>query len=240
MDKSLLKAISFPLMILCVAAALYFSWRLLGLPSDDSMIATARSYFERYGLITVFVSALLEGVLLAGVYYPGSLVIFLGVIFSIGNPMQAIQTVATVAVALSIAYTFDYFVGKYGWYRLLLVFGLQGPLASAEHRFSKYGTRAIFLTYWHPNLAALTATAAGILKIPFFSFCFFSILSTVLWNTFWGVLVYNLGEASLSLMGMPFILFFVSVWIIVLLIKAIYERRAASVEPLEIPRSTNE
>jgi len=239
MDKSILKAISVPLLILSVAALLYFSWQLLGLPSDEALIGIARSYFERYGLITLLVSALLEGVLLVGVYYPGSLVIFLGVIFSIGNPIGTIQAVAVVIVGLFIAYCINYVLGKYGWYRLLLAFGLRKPLDEAQSRLTKYGLRAIFLTYWHPNLAALTATATGILQFPFATFCMYSLSATILWNTFWGVLVYNLGETSLHLMGMPFILSFVSLWIVFVLIKAIRDRHIATPPPSGTQSSTN-
>ncbi len=229
-DKALLKAIALPLTILAAAVLLYFLWNLLGLPSSGGMVETAQSYFQQYGLVMVFVSALLEGLLLVGMYYPGSLVIFLGVIFSIGNPLRAIETVAVVTAALFLAYCINYFLGKYGWYRLLFAFGLQQPLLEAERRFSAYGTRAIFLTYWHPNLAALTATAAGILMIPFSTFFVYSLLSAVMWNSFWGIVVYILGDTALSLMGLPFIVFFISIWIITILVKAVRERKKAGKE----------
>ena len=222
------KTILFPLSLLSVALVLVFSWKLLGLPPEEQLIEVAYVYFEKYGLITVFVSALLEGMLLVGIYYPGSLVIFLGVIFSIGNTVLAVETVATVITALFIGYSINYFLGKYGWYRLLLIFCLKKPIEEAQARVTTYGARAIYLSFWHPNIGAFTATAAGILQFPFRTFFIHAFIATVLWNSFWGIVVYIMGKASLKLMGLPFIISFVSLWIIFVIAKSLYEKRKSA------------
>jgi membrane protein DedA with SNARE-associated domain len=220
-----LKAIAAPLVILCVSLFLFFTWKSLGLPSDDHLIEIVHGYFERYGLLTVFVSAILEGLLLVGVYYPGSLVIFLGVIFAAGNPLRAAETVIVVIVALCIAYSINFALGKYGWYRLLLAFGLSTPLHSAQARLSKHGPRAIFFTFWHPNIAAVTSTSAGILHIPFMRFALYAGAACIFWNTCWGLVVYTMGASSLQLMGLPFIIALTSLWIVGVLGKRYYDKR---------------
>ncbi len=228
MKREHLNLIAVPLSVLAAAVFLYVTWQLLNLPSQESMVTLARQYFERYGLITVFLSAILEGALFIGVYYPGSLVIFLGVIFSIGSIPRAIETVAVVTAGLLIGYCIDYVLGRYGWYRLFLAVGLKGPLESAQKRVAAYGPRALFLSYWHPNFAALTSTAAGVLHMEFAVFFRNAVIAAIAWNAFWGLIVYTLGEASLWFMGMPFVLTFVAAWIVVIVIREIWKRNAAA------------
>lgn len=213
MSKNILKKVALPLLFLGVFLSLYLVWKILGLPPEDGLIQMAREYFERYGLLVVFISAVIEGLLLVGWYYPGSLVIFLGVIFAGKDIPRVIAVVSVVTIGLFIAGIINFFVGRHGWYRLLLVFGLKEPLESAQHRLTKYGLSAIFISYWHPNLAALTSTSAGLLQFPFRKFFMYSLCATILWNIFWGALVYFLGEASLSLVGLRFVIIAVIVWI---------------------------
>ncbi len=207
------KVLIFPLFLLAVFLSLILLWGIFNLPSQGELIEIARSYFARYGLVTVFVSSILEGMLFAGWYYPGSLVIFLGVIFAGKNIFDVAVVVALVTTGLYLAYIFDYILGKYGWYRLFLRIGFQGTIDSAQERLSKYGAGAIGLTYWHPNFAGLTATAAGILRFPLKKFLIFSLAAAIFWDAFWGTLVYLLGEAALSLMGVRFALILLGIWI---------------------------
>ena len=214
MSKNLFKKIALPLLFLCVFLSLYLLWRLLNLPPEDELIQIAKDYFEKYGLLTVFVSAVIEDLLLIGWYYPGSLVIFLGVIFAGKDIPKVVEVVSVVTIGLFIAYIINFFVGKYGWYRLLLAFGLKEPLENAEHRLTKYGLRAIFMSYWQPNLAALTSASVGILQFSFRKFLIYSFFATVLWSIFWGTIAYFLGGASLSFIGIRFIIIAILVWIV--------------------------
>lgn len=213
-----LKILGLPLVVLAVFLSLRAVWKIFDLPQEDELVEMTRRYFDLYGYGIVFVSAMIEGMLLAGWYYPGSLVIFLGVIFAGRNIPEVIAVVALVTIGLFVADLFDYALGKYGWYRLLLRFGLLGPMESAQLRLAKYGPSGIFLSYWHPNLAALTATAAGTLQFPFKKFALYSAIALGLWNAFWGALVYFLGEAALTLIGTRFVLVVLAAWILYRLI----------------------
>lgn len=78
--KEVLALLSVPLILFVIYLTLIFFWKLLGLPSDDQMLVVVKDYFLKYGLWIVFISALIEGFLLLGQYFPGGFVIFLGVI----------------------------------------------------------------------------------------------------------------------------------------------------------------
>lgn len=211
--KNLLKIVGLPMLFLGVFLSLWAVWKILDLPPEDELIEITRRYFDLYGYWIVFASAIIEGILLAGWYYPGSLVIFLGVIFAGRNIPEVVWVVSSVTAGLFLAYLFDYTLGKYGWYKLLLKFGLREPIENAQTRLTKYGLSGIFLSYWRPNLAALISTAAGILQFSFKRFMLYSLIAVTLWNIFWGALVYFLGEAALTAVGIRFVLVAVVVWI---------------------------
>ena len=195
-----------PLSILGALLLIYGAWRFFGMPPEEEIIGIARTYFDRYGLGILLLSALIEGTLLVGWYYPGSLVIFLGVILAGQDVKKVFFAVMTISVGLFFAYIINFLLGKYGWYKLLLKFGLKDALEDTKHRVEKYGLSAIFMSYWQPNLAALVATSAGILGFSFKKFLIFSVVAIILWNTFWGVLVYFIGERILSLVRLNLIL----------------------------------
>ncbi len=216
--KSFLKQISIPLICIATVLSLYLIWFLFDFPPREEMITIAKGYFETYGIITIFIASLIEGMLLVGWYAPGGLIIFLGVILSAGNPAQAAASVSATILGFIIAYTLNYYIGKYGWYRLLLRFGLSGPLENAKARFQKQSFKAIYLTYWQPNLGGLVATSAGILHANPRKFFFTSALGAILWSAFWGLSAYFLGEKILEYLGIVFFGIMIG-WIIVEIVK---------------------
>ena len=222
MFKKILNAIKLPLFIIVFFLALGFLWKLLGLPPEEKLVEVARGYFALFGVITVFFAAIIEGALLAGWYVPGGLVIFLGVILS-KSPEQAVFSIVATILGFLIAYTFNFFVGKYGWYKILLKFGIKKSLEKAERDFNKYGWKTVYISYWEPNLASLVSTAAGIAQASFRKFISHTVIATVFWAVFWGSLAYVFGEKILAYLG---IVFFgiMAVWIIYLVIKVRKER----------------
>lgn len=198
---------------------MYLVWKVLNLPTDDQLLIIVRDWFARYGLWIVFISALIEGFLLLGQYFPGGFIIFLGVISAGKDIPRAMEVVSVVCISFFIAYSLNYLVGKYGWYKLLAKFGLIGSVERSKEKLTKQGLNAIFFTYWEPNLASLTATAAGILGIPFKKFSLYSAIGIVLWNIFWGTLVYVLGESALKIAGLKWVLIIFGIWIGIILFK---------------------
>ncbi len=212
--KETFQKIRMPLLALAAIGLLYALWNIFDLPPQSELVEIARGYFERYGLLTVFICACAEALLLIGWYFPGSIVIFLGVIFA-GRDIEQVAAVVLVAAAgIMIGYTLDYVIGRYGWYRLFLKFGLKEGIVSAEQRLERYGWKAFIGTYWHPNLASMTATGAGILHFPFVRFVALSIISVCLWNTFWSGIIFIWGEATLSVIGIRFGLLAITFWIL--------------------------
>lgn len=230
--KNFLSPIWLPLFALAAVAMFYTVWMLLDLPPRNEVIETARQYFEHYGLITILIAAIIEGALFVGWYFPGSLVIVVGAVFAGKDIGQLFEVFVATTIGFWIAFTFNFFVGKYGWYRLLTALGFREALERAQAQVVHYGPRAIFLTSFHPNLAALTATAAGILQMPFRTFLIYMIAATLLWDTFWTTAAYFFGEYSIELIGPKFVLPFIAIWIgIIVYRKWRQDRRDALPQP---------
>lgn len=209
---NLLEKVRLPILIIFLALSLMVIWKLLDLPSEDVLIGMTEAYFKKYGLLTVFITSLIEGMLLVGWYLPGSLVIFLGVIFSYGDPVRATASVLVTILGLGIAYTCNYFIGKYGWYKLFKAVGLSSSLDKAKETYKKYHNRSIYFSYWQPNLAGLISSAAGILKAPLVPFLVHSWIASVLWLSFWGFLTFVFGRVILNYLGPIFFIVLIS-WV---------------------------
>jgi membrane protein DedA with SNARE-associated domain len=217
--KEILKLISIPAILMGIYLSMYIVWKVLGLPSNDQFLVIVKEWFGKYGLWIVFVGALIEGFLLLGQYFPGGFIIFLGVISAGKDISGAVWVVFIVCVAFFIAYTLNYLLGKYGWYKLLIKFGLGQSIEKSKDKLAKQGLNVIFFSYWEPNLASLTATAAGILQISLVKFSLYSAVGIILWNMFWGILVYTLGESALKIVGLKYIPIVFVVWVSVLIVK---------------------
>jgi membrane protein DedA with SNARE-associated domain len=216
--RRILKIIALPLAVLAVFGVLYAIWILLDLPPEQTIIEIARRYLDRYGVAIVLLCAYLEGLLLIGWYFPGTLVVIFAFVVAGPDAARVAQVAATAGAGLFAAYVTNFFAGKYGWYRVLLAFGLREPLENAQRRLTRYGLSAIITTYWQANLASCISTAAGILQFPFGRFAAISFLAEAFWISFWATLIFFLGKSALSLAGFRIILFAILVWIAVRLI----------------------
>jgi membrane protein DedA with SNARE-associated domain len=212
-------------MLLAVFAVLYGVWRLFDLPEEAELVALAQEQFVRYGTLAVFLSAFLEGLLFIGWYYPGGVVIFLGVSLAAGDPVRVAMAIGAVIVGLVLSHGLNYFLGRYGWYRLFAALGFEGSLSEMREKVRKRGTSAIFLSYWSPNLASLAATVAGILHYPARSFFPLSVVSATFWSGLWGVFVSLLGESALSLLSFPVILSGLALWVLYRIVRSHLGRR---------------
>jgi len=219
--KEYIKLLYIPLSLLVAYFLMILIWKLIGLPEGDNLVKIITNFFNNYGLLVVFIGALIEGFFLLGQYFPGSTIIFLGVISAGKNGFRAFQIVSLVALAFLIAYTLNYLLGYYGWYKLFVKFGLKKPLDNAEKKLKTNEFRAIFLSYWEPNLSSIMATAAGILKMNIKKFLLYSLICIIIWESAWGFLVFFLGSKALELMGLKYILVIFLIWVLLIILSEI-------------------
>ena len=216
--KYYLKLLAIPLLFLGLFLSLFIIWDIADLPPTDELTGIVKIWFDDYGLPIIFLSSIVEGMLLVGNYFPGVFVIFLGVILA-DSISQAIVVVAVVTVGLFIAHMFNYILGRYGWYKLLVRFGLKSTVEQARNRLEKRGPIAILSSYWLPSVGALTDTAAGIIHMRFKKFLLYSIISVTFWDALAGTLVYSFKDIALTIgspgsTGIVIVFAIIAVWII--------------------------
>lgn len=203
-----------PLLILFLFFLVGFVWKLFNFPPQEELIPLVKNYFDTYGMWLVFISAIIESGFVIGVYAPGGLIIFLGVIFSIGDPAKAIWIVLSVIIGFVIGFTSDFFLGKYGWYKFLLHFGFDKALSKMKEKIEKYRISTAWVSYNDPNLGSLFATTCGILQYSYKKFLFITVPAVIVWCTFWGTIAYVFGDGALKLLGYKVIYIILGVWII--------------------------
>lgn len=224
--KNILKALSIPFTLLALSLAYNLLWDILGWPKGDKLIAVVTDFFNHYGLWMVFVCSILESALLVGNFFPGGVIIFLSVIAAGHNIPRVVLTASIVSVGFFFGYYIDYLLGKYGWYKLLVKFGMQKQIDQAQEKLIKHSFNAIILSYWEVNLASITATAAGILRMDVKKFLLESTISIIVWNIFWTILVVSLGKKALDLItNLIYVIPVIAVWILVVVLKHYFQSK---------------
>lgn len=229
--KHYLKLFSIPLSVLVTFLTMFFIWKIFNLPNAEVITVYFNQWFNTYGLIVILVCAFIEGILLFGGYFPGVFIIFVSVVTA-GSFSEALLRIAIGTVGLVFGHMINYALGKYGWYKLLVRFGLKGSIEEMQNKFLKKEIYAIFVSYWLPKVGALADTAAGILCMPFKKFVFASLLSSIFWNFLVGIIVYFIGQKALvlatsgGLLELIIQLSIIIVWIIILFIFDYYKKKS--------------
>ena len=219
LDRSIAKLLAVPIVIIALYLLLALLEHLFHFSSRDIFLGFLTRQFDRHGYWLVFVAALLEGVLIIGNWFPGGVVIFIGVISAGQDIKRVVIVVSLVCVAFFISYFLNYLMGRYGWYKLFVGLKLGKSLEKARRRLERHSFNAIILSYWEPNIASVTATAAGILFLPLKIFLPYSFFAIIMWNTAWGVTVHVLGERALKLTGKKYIIGAVLIWMAIIVVK---------------------
>lgn len=223
--KKFIKAILLPLILLVALLVFFALYKFLNLPSSEELIVIIRHAFEKYGYPVLFISALIEAIPPVNIYYPGSSVILLAAAFSRQGSLNFFAVVFITAIAFLIAFSFDYFLGYHGYYRVLKRFGFGDAIDSAKKKVEK-NEKWAWLLYFHPNFGAVTATAIGIVKMPYKKFILNASIATTLWCFFWAAICYLSSEKIASLIAARwFVIFLVIIWLCAKIFQTIHSQK---------------
>lgn len=198
MRKNLLKLFLLPSIILLLVISYFVFWNLLGLPPYKDLAGILQNTLATHGIWVTLLAAFIEGALLVGNYLPGGLVIFLAIISAGNNLTKIFIILGLVVLGMMLANILNYLLGRFGFYHLLVKFGMTKQLDAAKDKWVTKSFKVIFLSYWQANLAALTATAAGILKIEFRKFLTEALIGVVFWNILWTLFAFTLREQAVN------------------------------------------
>lgn len=158
-----------------------------------TLINHLKNLYDTYGYALVLVGAFLEGMFIVGLYLPGSLVVLLGAALAKTGVVSFPLVVFLAVIGFNLGYAVNYFLGKYGWYKLVGRFGLKSQIDHAKAKLEKYEVMALLFGYAMPSAASFLTTAAGILHFPFKRFLIASLIIQTGWTLLWGTLAYTLG-----------------------------------------------
>lgn len=194
-----------------VGVGLLLVLRLIATPEE--IVSKLAGWYGQYGYWVVFISALIEGMFVINLYFPGSTAILLGGALASQNELSAIILVLLIILGFFISYIFNYFIGKFGLYQLLLRFGYGEAIEGTKESLITKGPKMMLVSFFHPNVGSVVATGAGIINMPFRQFATWCLVSLIIWDTIWGIIVYALGSQVIYLLGswlaIPFMLFWV-------------------------------
>ena len=139
---------------------------------------------EHYGLLAIFIAMTLES---ACVLIPSEIVVPYGGWLAAQGHVQLWQVVVVATAANILGSTIAYAVGRYGGRALFLKYGryvLIRPhhLDVADRWFERRGQITVFLTRMMPGVRTFISVPAGIGRMPFGKFVFYSLLGAVPWN----------------------------------------------------------
>src|SRR3989344_4865211 len=171
-------------------AIMIFVREPLGLPGIDALADIAKGFFERYGLVALYVAAVIESLFMISFYFPGSLVVILAILVS-DRSIPALGAIVLIGWASVLTATVvNYWLGKEGAYRLLLKLGSEQSIYDMQAWLEKRGRWAIFFSAVHPNLLAITNICMGIARAGLLRTLTLSFISILFWIP---VQVYILG-----------------------------------------------
>ena len=204
------------LIAIAVIAIYLLTREWLGLNDSEKVLGWITDMFQRFGLPFVFVAGLLEGVLLINWYWPGSGVILLGAALASRAGLPLEWLIVTAVSSLWLGYLFDYALGRYGWYKLVIKYGGRPLLERAQKQLKQRGHIGVWFWYAHPQTANFVATAAGILQYKFWPFAITALMAQALWGTAWALLVNAIGLTLLDQLiqySLPALVLFLIIWL---------------------------
>lgn len=209
------------LIILYIALLVFLKGAI---PSPEELLSHAASLYERYGYEVIFLGAMLEALVLVNLITPGILVVTLGAIFARLGQVDLIYCIVAASFGAMSGYLTDYLLGFIGFSQFMAKFGQEKILEKVKAELERSEVRSFGLGFVHPNLGAFLSLAAGTLRMNFLMFVLLALLSTIFWISFWGLLVYALGDVFIKILTKYFfvvVIMVLSAWILV----AIHSRR---------------
>lgn len=178
-----LKCIRAQLILLGILAGLEASKSAGLIPPPSDLLQSIGRLIAGGGWWLLLLVSFAEHLAGVNVYFPGSIVIFVSVSSLAGKPEAALLTVLATATGAILAHQVNFFIGR----RI-------GGVSIAVIRPSSWRALGMASMFWHPHLGALAAIVAGREGVRYRTAAAIIAVSTVFWQTLWGLFAYNAGR----------------------------------------------
>lgn len=188
-----------PAVILIVYLIIFFTIRG-SLPTATELINDFGSIYARFGYYIIFVSALLESLVVISFFTPGLLAMSMGALFARTGQTQLPLVIITACLGLILGYLIDFLLGQFGFSKLIQKIGYGRIISLAQDKLSSLGPKSLVFGFIYPNIAAFLSLAAGTTKYSFLAFFPLAVGATFFWITFWATLIYFIGDIFLKIL----------------------------------------
>lgn len=196
-----------PLSALIFYLSILALWKIGWIPAPGDVLEFLKSLFESYGLLGLFIAVFLEGIVYLGLYFPGSFVIALAVIFSDGTFKSFFIISMIVALALTITSVINYFLGR----KLSINYHEEKGDIIKKRIFSK----GLIISMLHPNTLAFYFFNSGLKKQNFLKIGIVPLIM-IPYGLVLGYLLYSIKEPLKKAIENPYVMItIIFVWILI-------------------------
>lgn len=190
-------------------------------PTGKALVDSLASIYGRFGYEIVIIGSLLEALIVLNFFIPGGVVaVGLGAVFAKAGELDLTLAIILAVLGALMGYSLDFILGRFGLEELLARMGYKEAISKVKSQIERSSLKTFSLGFIHPNIGSLLAFAAGTLNMNFKTFLLLALLSTMVWYSLWGLLIFALGQVLLTiLIKYVFMLFLLvsSIWILIML-----------------------
>lgn len=172
----------------------------LNFPTGKELVDHFAGVYGKYGYEIILIGSFFESLVIINFFVPGVLAVGLGVIFARNGELDLVLAILAAVTGALIGFSLDFALGGFGFAEVAKKMGYADVIKKAEAQIEKYGLKSFSLGYIHPDIGGFISLAAGILKVPFKNFIVIAALSTLVWFTIWGLLIFALGGVFLTIL----------------------------------------
>jgi len=216
--KNFLKCIRAQLLVTVMITSLSILAHYSVLPSPADLARSLEQLFTKHGLILVGIASFLENCVGIGTYFPGSIVLITSMSLTSGDSTRALLTYCAIVLPAIAANIASYAAGY-----------LAGKEANRRSGQRSAGNLALWYTatYWHPQLAGITAMASGADGVSFLQYLAFFLPISLSWTMAWALFLYKVGSI-VDVAGRLTLLFYVYLagWFLWGILKCLQARKS--------------
>jgi len=193
----------------CLLAVLVFSWpglqcaaegpgivkpsvshRQRALERFEHTLAQVQPLLTRYGYGAMTLALLVEG---TGIPAPGQTLLIASSLEATAGRMNIALVLVLATLATSVGNSIGYAIGRWGGLAVLRKFNVNPERQRRlESLFKRRGGIVVLLARFVDGLRQLNGIAAGILRMPWWTFTSYNVAGAILWTFAWGLGTYYL------------------------------------------------
>jgi membrane protein DedA with SNARE-associated domain len=163
----------------------------------NSIFQLLSDFFARYGYWVVFFGVMLENL---GFPIPGETVLLFAGFLAYHGKIHILPTILTAIAGATTGASLGFLLGRYGGTSVVNRFLRRFPRLrkrydDAQKKFLKYGQWAVFAARFITGLRVFAGILAGVLRMPFSIFLFFSFAGAVCWALVIGYVGFLFGSS---------------------------------------------